>query len=159
MVANGQLEAPVAKVELQIEFGDVTFRETFSVKTNLTSSLTGPLFPQRTSTILDMHQGILNFPSFSMQLKNEVRTCPNVIETILNPVETTLQPEKRTTIWVKSQIHTDNEATRIIQPSPLLENDEDLLSVQHFRQTKTTNIWSKLTTFWTTLTHSRRERI
>ena len=62
-----------------------------------------------------------------MQLKNEDRTYPNVIEPILNPVETTLQPERRTTIWVKSQIYTDNEATGIIQTSPLLENDEDLL--------------------------------
>ena len=95
--------------------------------TNLTSPLIGLLFLQRNSTILDMRQGILNFPFFSMQLKNEDRTYPNVIEPILNPVETTLQPGMRTTIWVKSQIYTDNEATGIIQPSPLLENDEDLL--------------------------------
>ena len=74
-----------------------------------------------------MRQGILNFPFFSMQLKNEDRIHPNVIEPILNPIETTLQSGKRTTIWVKSQIYTDNEATGIIQPSPLLENDEDLL--------------------------------
>ena len=62
-----------------------------------------------------------------MQLKNEDRTYPNVLELILNPVETTLQPGKRTTIWVKSQIYPDNEATGIIQPSSLLKNDEDLL--------------------------------
>ena len=127
MVANGQLEAPIATVELQFEIGDITFREKFIVMTNLTSPLIGLLFLQRNSTILDMRQGILNFSFFSMQLKNEDRTYPNVIEPILNPVETTLQPGKRTTIWVKSQIYTDNEATGIIQPSPLLENDEDLL--------------------------------
>ena len=62
-----------------------------------------------------------------MQLKNEDRTYPKVIELILNPVETILQPGKRTTIWIKSQIYTDNEATGIIQPSPLLENDAYLL--------------------------------
>ena len=95
--------------------------------TNLTSPLIGLLFLQRNSTILDMRQGILNFPFLSMQLKNENRTYPNVIEPILNPVETTLQPGKRTTIWVKSQIYTDNEATGRIQPSPILEKDEDLL--------------------------------
>ena len=127
MVANGQLEAPVATVELQFEVGDITFREEFIVMTNLTSLLIGLLFLQRNSTILDMRQGILSFPFFSMQLKNEDRTNPNVIEPILNPVETTLKPGKRTTIWVKSQIYTDNEATGIIQPSPFLENDEDLL--------------------------------
>ena len=74
-----------------------------------------------------MRQGTLNFPFFSMQLKNEDLTYPNVIEPILNPVETTLQPGKRTTIWVKSQIYTENEATGIIQPSPLRENDDDHL--------------------------------
>ena len=62
-----------------------------------------------------------------MQLKNEDRTYPNVNEPILNPVETILQPGKRTTIWVKSQIYPENEATGTIQPSPLLENDENLL--------------------------------
>ena len=95
--------------------------------TNLTSPLIGLLFLQRNSTILDMRQGILNFPFFSMQLKNEDRTYPNVIEPILNPVETTLQPGKRTKTLVKSKIYTDKEATGIIQPSPHLENDKDFL--------------------------------
>ena len=77
MVANGQLEAPIATVELQFEVGDITFREKFIVMTNLTNPLIGLLFLQRNSTILDMRQGILNFPFFSMQLKNEDRTYPN----------------------------------------------------------------------------------
>ena len=127
MVANGQLEASIATVEVQFEVGDITFREKFIVMTKLTDHFIGILFLQRKSTILDMRQGILNFPFFPMQLKNEDRTYPNVIDPILNPAKTILQPGKRTTIWVKSQIYTDNEATRIIQPSPLLENGEDLL--------------------------------
>ena len=126
MVAKGQLEAPIATVDLQFEVGDITFREKFIVMTNLTSPSIGLLFLQRNSTILDMRQGILNFPIFSMQLRNEDRTYSNVIEPIVNPVHTILQPGKRTTIWVISQIYTENEATGIIQPSPLLENDEDL---------------------------------
>ena len=64
MVANGQLEAPIATVELQIEVGDITFREKFIVMANLTSPLIGLLFLQRNSTILDMRQGIFNFPFF-----------------------------------------------------------------------------------------------
>ena len=99
MVANGQLEAPIATIELQFEVGDITFREKFIVMTNLTSPLIGLLFLQRNSTILDMRQGILKFPFFSIQLKNEDRTYPNVFEPILNPVETIMQPGKRTTIW------------------------------------------------------------
>ena len=69
MVANGQMEAPIATVELQFEVSDITSREKFIVMTNLTSRLIGLLFLQRNSTILDMRQGILNFPFFSMQLK------------------------------------------------------------------------------------------
>ena len=38
-----------------------------------------------------------------------------------------MQSGKRTTIWVKSQIYTENGATGIIQFSPILKNDEDLL--------------------------------
>ena len=87
MVANGQLEAPIATVKLQVEVGDITFRENFIAMINLTSPLIGLLFLQRNSTIIDMRQGILNFPFFSMQLKNEDRTYPNVIEPILNPIE------------------------------------------------------------------------
>ena len=127
MVANGQLEAPTATVEFQFGFSDITIKEKFLVTTNLTSPLIGLLFLKRNSTILDMTQGILNFPFFSMQLKNEDRTYPNVIEPILNPVETILKPGKRTTIRAKPQTYTDNEATGIFQPSPLLESDEDLI--------------------------------
>ena len=94
MVANGQLEAPIATVELQFDVSDITFREKFIVMTNLTSLLIGLFFLQRNSTILDIRQGILNFPFFSMQLKNEDRTYPNVIEPIINPIDTFLQTGK-----------------------------------------------------------------
>ena len=92
MFANGQLEAPIAAGELQLQVGDNTFRENIKVMTSLKSPLNGLLFLPRNSNILDMRQGILNFPFFSMQLKNEDRTYQNVIEPILNPVETILQP-------------------------------------------------------------------
>ena len=96
MVANGQLEAPFATVGMKFEYGDITFREKLIVTTNLWSPSIGLFFLLRNSTILDMRQGILNLP-FSMQMKKEDRTYPNVIEPILNPVETILQPGKRTT--------------------------------------------------------------
>ena len=44
MVANRQLEAPIATVELQLEVGEFTFREKFIVMINLTSPLIGLLF-------------------------------------------------------------------------------------------------------------------
>ena len=147
MVANGQLEAPIATIELQFEVGDITFGEKFIVMTNLTSPLIGLLFLQRNNTILDMRQGILNFPFFSMQLKIEDRTYPNVIEPILNPVDIILQPGKRTTIWVKSQIYTENEATGRIQPSPLLENVEDLLICSAISSTQNNKYMVQISNF------------
>ena len=158
MVANGQLEAPIATVGMQFEVGDITFREKIIVMTITTSRLIGLLFLQRNSTMLDIRQGILSLPFFSTQLENEDRTYPNVIEPRLNPVDTILQPGKRTKIWVKSQIYTENEAKGIFQPSPHLENDEIFSSVQQFRQLKVTNIWSNIAIFSTTLTPSKEER-
>ena len=100
MVANGQLPAPIVTVELEFEVGDITYIENFIVMTNLTSSLTGLFLRQRSGTILyGMRQRLLNFPFFSMQLKNENRILSNVSQPKLNPVETILQPGKRTVIW------------------------------------------------------------
>ena len=159
MAANGQLEALIATVELQFEVGGITLREKIMVMTNLTSPLIGLLILQRNGNILDMRQGILNFPFFSMQLKNEDRTYPNVIELIINPIENILQPGKRTTSWVKSQIYTDNEETGIIQLSPFLEIDEDLLICPALSSTQYNKHLVQISIFWTILTPSRRKRI
>ena len=70
MVAYGQLEAPIATVEMQFEVSDIIFREKFIVMTNLSSPLIGCFFLQRNSTILDMRQGILNFSFFFNAIAN-----------------------------------------------------------------------------------------
>ena len=126
MVANGQLEAPIATVEMQFEVDETTFRESFIVMTKPSSAMSGLLLLQRNSTKPDMRQGILSSPFFPMQLKFKDKTSTKVIELRLNRLETILQPRNRTTIWVKSQIYTDNEATSTIQPSQSLESDEEL---------------------------------
>ena len=64
MVANGQLETPKSTVELKFEVGDIEFHEIFIVMEKLTSPLIGLSFLQRNNTILDMRQGVLNFPFF-----------------------------------------------------------------------------------------------
>ena len=88
MVANGQLEAPIATVELQIE--DITIREKLIVLTNITSRLIDLVHLQSNLTILYVRQVIQIFPLFSMQSKKEERTYSNVIEPTLNSVETVL---------------------------------------------------------------------
>ena len=69
MVANGQLEAHIATVELQLEVSDITLRERNIVISTLTSAFVGLPLLQRNSTIIDMRQGILKVPLFSKQLK------------------------------------------------------------------------------------------
>ena len=93
MVANVQLEAPLATVQMEFQVAYNTFRETFIVITNLTSPLIGFLFQQRNSTILDIREGFQNFPFFSKQSKNEDRTFSNVNDPIVNSVEIILQPK------------------------------------------------------------------
>ena len=52
--------------------------------TNFKLLLIGILFLQRNSAIHDMRHGIFNFPFFLLQMKNEDRTYPNLIEPWLN---------------------------------------------------------------------------
>ena len=46
MASNGQLEAPIATIELQFEVGEITFTKKIIVMTKLTSLLIGLLFLQ-----------------------------------------------------------------------------------------------------------------
>ena len=52
LVANGQLETPIAAIELQFKVGDITFLERFIVVANLANPLIGLLFLQRNDTVL-----------------------------------------------------------------------------------------------------------
>ena len=79
MVANGDLETPKSTVELKFEVGDIEFHEIFIVMEKLSSSIIGLMFLQRNHTVLDMRQGILNFPFFSMQLKTADHKYFNVM--------------------------------------------------------------------------------
>ena len=94
--------------------------------TNLTNPLFGLLFLQRNSTIVHLRQGSFKFPFFSVQQKNENRTFSNVIEPILKPIETIPQRGIELRDGLNHKFYTKSEATVIIQPSPLLESNEDL---------------------------------
>ena len=97
MVAKGQLENPKSNVELKFEVGDIDFHEIFIVMEKLTSPLIGLSFLQRNNTILDMRQGDLNFPFFSMQLKTADHKYTNVMEPICAREDITIPPT--TDIW------------------------------------------------------------
>ena len=126
MVANGQLETPKSTVELKFEVGDIEFNEIFIVMENLTGPIIGLLFLQRNHTVLDMRQGILNFPFFSMQLKTADHKYSNVMEPILNPTEITIPPHNRAVIKTTSQIYPENAVTGILQPSDILHEEGDI---------------------------------
>ena len=126
MVANGQLETPKSTVELKFEVGDIEFHEIFIVMEKLTGPIIGLMFLQRNHTVLDMRQGILNFPYFSMQLKTADHKYSNVLEPILTPDDITIPPNDRNLVEIKSQIYNENTVTGVLQPSDLLHEEGDI---------------------------------
>ena len=126
MVANGQLETPKSTIELKFEVGDIEFHEIFIVMEHLTGPIIGLRFLQRNHTVLDMRQGILNFPFFSMQLKTADHKYSNVLEPILNPTEITNPPNDRVLIRTNSSLYPENAVTGILQPSDLLHEEGDI---------------------------------
>ena len=126
VVANGQLETPKSTVELKFEFGDIEFHETFIVMEKLTSPLIGLSFLQRNNTILDMRQGVLNFPFFSMQLKTADHKYTNVMEPICTQEDITIRPNDRQMVTLTSQMYDDTTVTGILQPSNALTEDGDV---------------------------------
>ena len=126
MVANGQLETSKSTIELKFEVGDIEFHEIFMIMENLTGPIIGLMFLQRNHTVLDMRQGILNFPFFSMQLKTADHKYSNVLEPILNPAEITIPPNDRVLIRTNSLLYPENAVTGILQPSDLLHKEGDI---------------------------------
>ena len=92
----------------------------------LTGAIIGRIFLQRNHTVLDMRQGILNFPFFSMQFKTTYHRYSNVLEPILNQAEITIPPIDRILIRSNSLLYTENAVTGILQPSDLLHEEGDI---------------------------------
>ena len=126
MVANGDFETPKSTVEVKFEVGDIECHEIFIVMEKLSSPIIGLMFLQRNHTVLDMRQGILNFPYFSMQLKTADHKYSNVLEPILNPEDVTLPPNDHVVIPIQSQIYAEKAVTGKLQPSDLLHEEGDI---------------------------------
>ena len=126
MVANGHLETPKSTVELKFEVGDIEYHEIFIVMEKLTSPLIGLSFLQRNNTILDMRQGVLFFPFFSMQLKTADHKYTNVMEPICTQEDITIPPNDRHLATLTSQMYDDTTVTGILQPSNALTEDGDI---------------------------------
>ena len=126
MVAIVQLETPKSTVELKFEVGDIEFHEIFIVMENMIGPIIGLMFLQRNHTVLDMRQGILNFPYVSMQPKTANNKDSNVLEPILNPDDITIPPNDRILVGIKSQIYTENTVTGVLQHSDLLHEEGDI---------------------------------
>ena len=121
MVANGQLETPKSTIELKFEVGDIEFHATFKVMKHLTGPIIGRMFLQRNHTVLDMRQGILNFPFFSMQLKTAAHRYSNELEPNLTPTEVTVPPNDRVLIRTNPLFYPGT-----LQPSELLREEDDI---------------------------------
>ena len=119
LVANGQLETPKSTVEIKSEVGDIYFHEIFIVMEKLTSPLFALLFHQRNHTILDMRQGVLNFPFCSMQLKTADHKYTNVTEPFCAREDITITNDRHM-ISMYFQLFDDTNVTGILHPSNAL---------------------------------------
>ena len=126
MVANGQLETPKSTVELKFEVSDIDFHEIFIVMEKPTSPLIGFSYLQRNDTFLDMRQGLLNFPFFSMQLKTAYHKYTKVMEPISTKEDITIPPNGRQLISINFQMYADTTVTAILQPSSTIAEDDDV---------------------------------
>ena len=126
MVANGQLETPKSTMEPKFEVGEIEFHEIFIVMENWTGQIIGLMFLQRNHTVIDMRQGILNIPFFSMQLKTTDHRYSNVLVHILNPADITIPPNDRVLIRTNSLLYPENAVTGILQQSNLLRKEGDI---------------------------------
>ena len=117
---------PKSSVELQFEVGGTEVHEVFIVMEKLTGPIIGLLFLQRNHTVLDMRQGVLNFPFFSMQLQTADHKYSTVLEPIFSPNTITIPPNDRVTIKTVSPIYPDNSVTGILQPSDMLHEEGDI---------------------------------
>ena len=71
MVANWQLETPIATVCLTFEVADFMFKENFIVMKVLPNPLIGLYFLKTNNAIFGIRQGVLTFPHLSLQPKPE----------------------------------------------------------------------------------------
>ena len=74
-----------------------------------------------------MRQEVLNIPSVSMQVKHADNTYFNIKEPLIRSTDIQIQLGKQTVNYIKSQGCTENELTGVIQPSPDLEDTDDLI--------------------------------
>ena len=126
MVANGHLETPKGTIELKFEVGDIEFHKIFIVMEHLTGPIIGLMFLQRNHTVLDMRQGILNFPFFSMQLKTADHRYSNDQEPILDPTEVTIPPNDSVLTTINSVLCSENAVTGILEPGNFLHGEGDI---------------------------------
>ena len=117
LVTNGDLETPKSTVELTFEVGDIEFHEIFIVMETLSIPIIGLMFLQRNHTVLDMRQGILNFPYFSMQLKTADHKYSNVLEPILNRENVTIPPIDHTVFPIQSQTYAKKQLLEFCNPA------------------------------------------
>ena len=73
-VANGDIETPTKTISIQFEIGDWNFKQTFIVAKRITGPILGITFLKNNSAILDVSQGLVNFPRFKYFIETDENT-------------------------------------------------------------------------------------
>ena len=84
LVAQGQLEKPLATARLKYEIEDSSFAEDFVIMKKLTGPIIGLHFMRNNSVVSDTTHGLIHFPHLTMQVKtasSETTTKPQPVIT------------------------------------------------------------------------------
>ena len=126
-VANGDIESPTKKIQVQFEIGDWTFKETFIVANKITGPILGLSFLKNNSAILDASQGLLHFPHLTYAINaTTVEQTPKPHKvTITN--QTTLAPDQCITVEAIVIIKSIADTTGIVHPTQNYSNDKPMV--------------------------------
>ena len=147
MVANGQLEDPIATVLLEFNVADFMLRKNFIIM----KILPNPLFPLRffrkNNAIFDVTQGILTFPYLSMQLKPDTQVAIRQATPLFAESTYTLQPGA---LAIASRMPhlLDHDATGIVTPSTQFEHHDSIFITSSPSTVNINAIGYEIINFW-----------
>ena len=126
-VANGDIETPTKKVQLQFEIGDRTFKETFIVATKMTGPILGLTFLKNNSAILDASQALLHFPHLTYAISADDNETISRHHKVTIKNQLTIMPNQCVTIEAGFNLRTLTNTTGIIHPTEPYSGEQQLV--------------------------------
>ena len=115
-VANGHIEAPTKTIQLHLEIGNWSFKETFIVATNITGPIHGQTFLKNNSAIQAVSQALLHFTHLIYVITSDGNDVAPAHHKITVRNQLTLMPDQCTTIEPPINFSTIAKTTGLVHP-------------------------------------------